>query len=98
MDKVSFNIALFSYLLASLGYFVYLVYRRPLVATLSGGMVALGWIFLTVSIGIRSSLTGHGPYTTSYEIAMFLAWFMVVIYFKRNGNIKLKIWERLLSL
>ena len=90
MDKISFNIALFSYLLASMGYFVYLVYRRPLVSTLAGGLVVLGLVAQTVSIGIRSSMTGHGPYTTSYEVAMFLAWFMVVIYLLTEWKYKIK--------
>ena len=90
MDKISFNIALFSYLLGSLGYFVYLVYRRPLVSTIADGTVGLGLISQTVSIGIRSSQTGHGPYTTSYEAAMFFAWFMVVIYFLTEWKYKIK--------
>ena len=90
MDKISFNIALFSYLLASLAYFVYLVYRRPLVSTLAVGAVGLGLFSQTISIVIRSSLTGHGPYTTSYEVAMFLAWFMVVIYILTEWKYKIK--------
>ena len=90
MDKISFSVALFSYLIASLGYFVYLVYRRPLVSSLSGGAVALGLISHTVSIGLHSAITGHGPYTTSYEIAMFLAWFIVVIYFLTEWKYKIK--------
>ncbi|GIT65580.1 MAG: hypothetical protein Ct9H300mP23_12070 [Nitrospinota bacterium] len=52
MDKISFNIALFSYLVASLGFFVYLVYRRPFVSTLAGVMVTVGLVFQTISIGI----------------------------------------------
>ena len=87
---MSFSVALFSYLAASLGYFVYLVYRRPLVSSLSGGAVALGLISHTVSIGLHSAITGHGPYTTSYEIAMFLAWFIVVIYFLTEWKYKIK--------
>ena len=90
MDKISFSVALFSYLAASLGYFVYLVYRRPLVSSLAGGAVALGLISHTVSIGLHSAITGHGPYTTSYEIAMFLAWFIVVIYFLTEWKYKIK--------
>ena len=90
MDKISFSVALFSYLAASLGYFVYLVYRRPLVSSLSGGAVGLGLISHTVSIGLHSAITGHGPYTTSYEIAMFLAWFIVVIYFLTEWKYKIK--------
>ena len=44
----------------------------------------------TVSIGLHSAITGHGPYTTSYEIAMFLAWFIVVIYFLTEWKYKIK--------
>jgi len=90
MDKISFSVALFSYLGASLGYFVYLVYRRPLVSSLAGGAVILGLICHTISIGLHSAITGHGPYTTSYEIAMFLAWFIVVIYFLTEWKYKIK--------
>ena len=67
-----------------------MVYRRPLVSTIAGGLVALGLISQTFSIGIRSTQTGHGPYTTSYEVAMFLAWFMVVIYFLTEWKYKIK--------
>ncbi|MEC9019516.1 MAG: cytochrome c biogenesis protein CcsA [Nitrospinota bacterium] len=90
MDKISFSVALFSYLGASLGYFVYLVYRRPLLSSLAGGAVVLGLISHTISIGLHSTITGHGPYTTSYEIAMFLAWFIVVIYFLTEWKYKIK--------
>jgi len=90
MDKIWFNVALFSYFLASLGYFVYLVYRRPAVATLSGVVVAIGLFSQTISIGVHSAITGHGPYTTSYEIAMFLAWFIVVIYLLMEWKYKIK--------
>ena len=60
MDKISFNLSLLSYLMASLGYFVYLAYRRPIVSTLAGWTVAFGLLCQTVTIGVRSSMTGHG--------------------------------------
>ena len=50
----------------------------------------MGLISHTVSIGLHSAITGHGPYTTSYEIAMFLAWFIVVIYFLTEWKYKIK--------
>lgn len=90
MDKISFNLSLLSYLMASLGYFAYLAYRRPLVATLAGWAVAFGLLCQTVTIGIRSSQTGHGPYTTSFEVALFLAWLMVVVYFLTEWKYKIK--------
>ena len=90
MDKVSFNLSLLSYLAASLGYFVYLAYRRPLVSTFAGWMVAIGLLCQTLTIGIRSSQTGHGPYTSSFEVALFLAWLMVVVYFLTEWKYKIK--------
>ena len=90
MDKVSFNLSLLSYLVASLGYFVYLAYRRPLVSTFAGWMVAIGLLCQTLTIGIRSSQTGHGPYTSSFEVALFLAWLMVVVYFLTEWKYKIK--------
>ncbi|MBI5428464.1 MAG: cytochrome c biogenesis protein CcsA [Nitrospinae bacterium] len=90
MGKVSINIALISYLAASLEYFVFLAYRKPIVQTLAGFTVALGLVFHTMTIGIRSSQTGHGPYTTSFEVALFLAWMIVVIYFLTEWKYKIK--------
>ncbi|MBT5029164.1 MAG: cytochrome c biogenesis protein CcsA [Nitrospinaceae bacterium] len=90
MDKISFNLSLFSYLVASVGYFIYLAYRRPLVSTCAGWAVAFGLFCQTVTIGIRSSQTGHGPYTTSFEVALFLAWLMVVVYFLTEWKYKIK--------
>ena len=90
MDKISFNLSLFSYLMASLGYFVYLAYRRPLVSTLAGWAVAFGLVCHTVTIGIRSSQTGHGPYTTSFEVALFLSWLIVVVYILTEWKYKIK--------
>ncbi|SVD74099.1 uncharacterized protein METZ01_LOCUS426953, partial [marine metagenome] len=90
MDKISFNLSLVSYLMASLGYFVYLAYRRPLVSTLAGWTVVFGLVCQTVTIGIRSSQTGHGPYTTSFEVALFLSWLMVVVYILTEWKYKIK--------
>ncbi len=90
MDKISFNLSLFSYLVASVGYFVYLAYRRPLVSTLAGWAVAFGLVCHTVTIGIRSSQTGHGPYTTSFEVALFLSWLIVVVYILTEWKYKIK--------
>ena len=44
----------------------------------------------TVTIGVRSSQTGHGPYTSSFEVALFLAWLMVVVFFLTEWKYKIK--------
>ena len=90
MDKISFNLSLFSYLMASLAYFVFLAYRRPLVSTIASWTVAFGLLCQTVTIGVRSSQTGHGPYTSSFEVALFLAWLMVVVFFLTEWKYKIK--------
>ncbi len=80
MAKISFNIALLSYLGASLQYFFYLVYRRRGLQLLAGITVAVGLLAHTAIIAIRARETGHGPYTTSFEVALFCAWLIVVAY------------------
>ena len=79
-----------SYLLASLEYFIYLVYRKPGVSTLATGTVAIGLVSHTAIIGLRSQETGHGPYTTSFEVAVFLSWLVVVVYCFTHWKYKIK--------
>lgn len=90
MEKIVFNISLFSYLGASLGYFIYLVYRRPIVSTLAKAAVGTGLLVHTIWLGLRSMETGHGPYTTTFEIAMFFSWMIVVVYFLTEWKYKIK--------
>ena len=90
MDKISFNLSLFSYIMASLAYFIFLAYRRPLVSKIARWTVAFGLLCQTFTIGVRSSQTGHGPYTSSFEVALFLAWLMVVVFFLTEWKYKIK--------
>ena len=90
MTLITFNIAMISYLVASLECFVYLVYRKQFVATLAAITVAVGWVFHTLVIVFRSQETGHGPYTTSFEVAIFFSWVMVLVYFFMSWKYKIK--------
>ena len=90
MTIVTFNIAMISYLVASLEYFVYLVYRKQFVSSLATVTVGVGWIFHTLVIGLRSQETGHGPYTTSFEVAIFFSWMVVLVYFFVHWKYKIK--------
>ena len=71
MGNIAFNIALLSYLVSALGYTLYLVYRRPMVNLISAIALGLGLFTQTIAIGLRSMETGHGPYTTGFEVASF---------------------------
>lgn len=90
MKILTFNIAMISYLVASLEYFVYLIYRRQFVSTLATFTAAVGLFFHTVIIGLRSQETGHGPYTTSFEVAIFFSWVVVVVYFFTHWKYRIK--------
>lgn len=90
MKIITFNIAMISYLLASLAYFIYLVYRKPGVSTLATWTVVIGLVAHTAIIGLRSQETGHGPYTTSFEVAVFLSWLVVVVYCFTHWRYKIK--------
>lgn len=90
MGTIAIHIALISYLAASLEYFVYLAYRKSFVQILATATVALGLLFHTLTIGIRASQTGHGPYTTSFEVALFFAWMIVVVYFLTEWKYRIK--------
>ncbi|CCQ91524.1 putative Cytochrome c assembly protein [Nitrospina gracilis 3/211] len=90
MKVLTFNIAMISYLMASLEYFVYLIYRRQFVSSLATVTAAVGLFFHTVIIGLRSQETGHGPYTTSFEVAIFFSWVVVVVYFITHWKYKIK--------
>lgn len=90
MKILTFNLAMISYLVASLEYFIYLVYRRQFVSTLATFTAAVGFFFHTVIIGLRSQETGHGPYTTSFEVAIFFSWVVVVVYFFTHWKYRIK--------
>ena len=90
MGNATFNIALLSYLVASLGYTLYLVYRKPLVKIVSAISLGLGLSSHTITIGLRSIDTGHGPYTTGFEITSFFAWVIVVIFFLTEWKYRIR--------
>ena len=90
MANITFNIALLSYLISALGYTFYLVYREPAVNLLSAVSLGIGLASHTVTIALRSIETGHGPYTTGFEITSFLGWVIVVIFFLTEYKYKIK--------
>ena len=90
MGNITFNIALLSYLVAALGYSLYLVYRKPAVNLVSAVALGAGLLAHSAAIGLRSMETGHGPYTTGYEIASFFAWVIVVVFFLTEWKYKIR--------
>jgi len=90
MTKILFNISVVSYLAASIAFFVFLVHRRGMLSKSANLMVALGLVFHTLWIAARSSETGHGPYTTTFEMVVFFSWIVVLGYFLVEWRYKIK--------
>lgn len=90
MANITFNISLFSYLISALGYTFYLVYRESVVNLISALSLGLGLLSHSITIGLRTIETGHGPYTTGFEITSFLAWVIVVVFFIIEWKYKIK--------
>ncbi|MFQ5717817.1 MAG: inner membrane protein YpjD [Nitrospinales bacterium] len=90
MSNISFDIILFSYLAASLGFFIHLIYRRHFVMILSTAAVVVGLGFHTLIMGLRASESGHGPYTNAFEVALFCSWLIVAVYFLVEWKYKIK--------
>ena len=90
MANITFNIALLIYLVSALGYSLYLVYRKPVVNLVSAFSLGLGLFSHTITIGLRSIDTGHGPYTTGFEITSFFAWVIVVVFFLTEWKYRIK--------
>lgn len=90
MAKFALDTSLVAYLAASMFFFVYLVYRRPFLSTLGMLMVGVGLISHTAIMWARAMETGHGPYTTDFEVAAFFSWVVVVGFFITQIKFKIK--------
>ncbi len=90
MTNITFNITLVMYFISTLGHTLYLVHRKPLVKSISFYSLGLGLFVHSIAIFLRSSETGHGPYTTGFEIASFFAWAIVIIFFITEWKYKIK--------
>ncbi|QPJ65921.1 MAG: cytochrome c biogenesis protein CcsA [Candidatus Nitrohelix vancouverensis] len=90
MTKIAFNISVISYLCASVAFFIFLVYRKATLSNIANVLVGIGLVFHTLMIGLRSAETGHGPYTTSFEVAVFFSWVVVIGYSVTEWKYRIK--------
>ena len=90
MGAIAFNLTLICYLAASIGYFIFLIHRKHWVSLASMGAVGSGLLAQTIFIVLRSIETGHGPYTDSFEVAVFCSWLIVGVYLFLHWHYKIK--------
>jgi len=81
MKNIAFNISLFCYFIASLKHIFYLPIRKRFLYLSANWTVGIGFAFQFYGLILRSAETGHGPYTSLYEYALFLSWAIILAYF-----------------
>lgn len=83
-------IATFLYFLGMAKYLLYLGLRKKVLFILATVAIALGFIAETVGLVMRSSITGHGPYTNAFEYCLFLAWTLFGAFLVAEGIFRIK--------
>ncbi len=81
MKNIAFNISLVCYFIASLKHIFYLPMRKRFLYLSANWTVGIGFAFQFYGLILRSAETGHGPYTSLYEYALFLSWAIILAYF-----------------
>ncbi|MDH5715855.1 MAG: c-type cytochrome biogenesis protein CcsB, partial [Candidatus Aminicenantes bacterium] len=79
-DFTLFLIAFLIYISALFFYFYYFFARREVLARVGFWIVAVGVIFHTLALIVRTVSTGHAPFANMYESISFFAWTIVVAY------------------
>ncbi|MBI3600318.1 MAG: cytochrome c biogenesis protein CcsA [Nitrospinae bacterium] len=88
--KFLFGVTLSCYLLGMAKYFLYLAIRRKILFIIATVFIAVGFVFHTGILVLRSIETGHGPYTTTFEYYTFFSWAIVLVYLVAEVRYKIK--------
>ncbi len=82
-----FRLAMYAYVVATLLYVVFLVFKRRPVGLAASGVTAAGFLLHTAALGIRWKESydqlgdaGHIPLSNMYESMVFFAWSIILIY------------------
>ena len=75
-----FILTLILYFLGMGKYFLYLFFRRKPLFVVANILIVVAFVLHTGILFIRSSHTGHGPYTNPFEYLTFFAWCVVLAY------------------
>ncbi len=76
----AFNVALLAYVVAMLGYFHFLAFRRPLVWRAASGLAWLGLGAHVASVVARAVAAGRVPWGNMYEYSSLLSLLVVAAY------------------
>lgn len=74
LERVSFNLSYTLYGLSMALYIAFLIQKNLSVAKWAQKILAVGWIFHTISIGSRWALAGRPPLANQFEFASSFAW------------------------
>lgn len=79
-SEMLFNITLWFYLIATLLYVGFMVFRRKEVGLLATATAFFGLLANTAALGFRWSEAGHVPLSNQYESLIFMAWSVILLY------------------
>jgi cytochrome c-type biogenesis protein CcsB len=79
-EAVFFWFALGCYVLSAIAYIIALIFGKDGLRKTGVGLGILGLMIHTVSLAIRWSETGHGPYISTYEIMSSNVWIAVLFF------------------
>jgi cytochrome c-type biogenesis protein CcsB len=68
------------YLLGTLGYLLFIVFQNKRIARISYGLLLLGFLWHTLSIGLFTIQTGYFPIHNLRESLSFFAWAIIGVY------------------
>ena len=91
MDIILFKATIFFYILATIGYLVYLIFPKKLISRASLILFFSGFLFHTVSFAARYIAAGYTPVTNLYESLFFFSWTIVGLYLLLNLRYQLPI-------
>jgi cytochrome c-type biogenesis protein CcsB len=80
MDLFFFKCALSLYLLGSLGYILFIILQRKPLARISYGVLWVGFLSHSLSIGLWSMQHGYFPVHSLREALSFFAWAIIGVY------------------
>ena len=80
MSKTLLNMLFATYALATLGYLLHIIVRRPIIAKVSLGLIVLGVFLQTGLLAHRWWSAGYLPVTNLFATLFFFSWALALVY------------------
>jgi cytochrome c-type biogenesis protein CcsB len=89
-ETTAFTGAFILYIVATVFYFSYLLFKQDRAARFGYMFAAVGLLVHSVALIIRTIQSGHAPFTNMYESLSFLSWAVIVAYLIMEGKFNIR--------